>query len=236
MKITLQKIIANHGLCSRRQAEKLIKEGRVKINGEIAFLGQKANEQKDIIRINNRTLSSTPKKIYIKLNKPVSYTCTNRSFKGEKNIFQLINVPERLFVVGRLDKNSHGLIILTNDGDLNQKITHPKFQHQKVYEVKVKEKIRNIESINNKLKSGIDIKEGDGRVKVRDSRYLQNNIFIITLNEGKKRQIRRMFKALNLNVINLKRIKIANIELANLKTGQWTYLSKEEIDSLPIRK
>jgi len=168
------------------------------------------------------------------LNKPVGYVCTNRSFPGEKNIFDLLKTTERLFAVGRLDKESRGLVLLTNDGDLAQRLAHPKFQHDKVYEVKTQEKITKSDSIVTQFKKGINIGEEDGVVRVKDIKYLQNGLFVITLSEGKKRQIRRMFKALDLNIIDLKRTKISSLALGNLKEGQWQYLDKEEIKKLKI--
>lgn len=229
MEIILQKIIANSGFASRRKAEELIRGGHVKINGQLAFIGEGANPKKDIITIDDRPLPRPEEKIYIKLNKPRGYVCTNRKFSGEKNIFDLISLPQRLFAVGRLDKDSRGLILLTNDGEMTQRLTHPKFQHEKVYEVKVRGELTNINAIINKLLKGVDIGEGDGVVRAKKAKYLQNQIFIITLSEGKKRQIRRMFKAIGLNVADLKRTSIAGLEIHDLKEGYWINLTKDEI-------
>jgi len=170
MKAVLQKIIAMSGYSSRRQAEELIRNGLVSLNGQLAFLGDSADPQKDIIEINGKTIASLPQPIYIKFNKPLGYVCTNRYFKNEKNIFDLVDINERLFVVGRLDKDSRGLLLLTNDGDLTQKLCHPKFEHEKVYEVKVAGEIANPNAIINKLKTGIDIGEGDGLVKAKEAK------------------------------------------------------------------
>jgi pseudouridine synthase len=232
MKIVLQKLIADSGYASRRQAELLIRDGQVKINGQLAFVGDRADPAIDIVSIRGKALSGAVEKIYIKLNKPVGYTCTNRRFKGENNIFDLVNLRERLFAIGRLDKDSHGLILLTNDGALTQELTHPKFQHDKVYEVEIREEVLNGTAISRSLMAGVDIGEGDGLVKAKSSKYLQNNSFIITLSEGKKRQIRRMMAALGLTVSDLKRIDFAGIKLGGLKEGSWAYLNQEEIKSL----
>jgi len=234
MKIILQKIIAASGYTSRRKAEELIRSEQVEINGQVAMIGASADPIKDKITISGRSLSTPASPIYIKLNKPVGYVCTNRSFPGEKNIFDLLKTTERLFAVGRLDKESRGLVLLTNDGDLAQRLAHPKFQHDKVYEVKTQEKITKSDSIVTQFKKGINIGEEDGVVRVKDIKYLQNGLFVITLSEGKKRQIRRMFKALDLNIIDLKRTKISSLALGNLKEGQWQYLDKEEIKKLKI--
>ena len=133
----LQKIIADAGLMSRREAAKLIKGGGVKINGCLAKLGDRADRGKDIILVRNQALPANNPKVYLKINKPLGYTCTNKIFTKEKNVFELIQLPQRLFTIGRLDKHSQGLLLITNDGLLAQQLTHPKFGHEKVYEVSV---------------------------------------------------------------------------------------------------
>ena len=230
MKIILQKYIAESGYCSRRKAEELIRLGKVFVNDKKAELGQKVDE-KDIVKINNKIISINQKKTYIILNKPREYTCTNKKFTGEKNVFELL--PDKyksLHIVGRLDKNSRGLVLLTNDGDLTLKLTHPRFEHEKKYIIKIKNedkiretdklRIRNEEIIRIFTK-GIDISDGDGIVKVKKIKTLSANKFEIILTEGKKRQIRRMFEALNLKVFDLKRVSIGKISLGDLKEGEW---------------
>lgn len=232
MEAVLQKIIAASGLASRRKAAEIIRAGRVKINGRTAFLGERANPEKDKITVNGRLINAAEKKIYIKLNKPAGYTCTNRKFPREKNVFDLVKVPARLFAVGRLDKDSRGLVLLTNDGDLTERLAHPRFKHEKIYEVKTKEKVLNSEQITESLIKGVNIGEGDGKVRVKRAQYLQNGIFVITLSEGKKRQIRRLFKALGMEVNDLKRTALGNLRLGGLPEGKWEYLKKEEIEKL----
>jgi len=246
MKMILQKIIAQTGYASRRQGEALIRQGAVKINGRTAIIGETADPNKDIIIVKGRRLAGQAEKIYLKLNKPRDYVCTNRRFPGEKNIFSLIAIKPRLFAVGRLDKNSHGLVLLTNDGALTQKLSHPKFQQEKIYEVKISreadqrssaspaEDMKRIDLIREKFIQGIDIGEGDGLARAKKIQYLQNDLFVITLNEGKKRQIRRMFKVLGANVVDLKRVGLAGLELGSLAEGHWAYLSKKEINQLKI--
>lgn len=229
MKITLQKLIASTNNYSRRQVEQLIKDGRVFLNGRVATLSDRADNNDEIKIGRTSLILKEPKKIYLKLNKPKGYTCTNKEFKGEKNIFELINLPEKLFVVGRLDKDSRGLLLLTNDGALTQKISHPRFEHKKVYEVRIENlKGYNPTRVCSALLEGVDIGD-DGIVRARGAKYLQNNQFIITLSEGKKRQIRRMMSGLNLQVIDLRRINLAGIELGGLAEGKWEYLSQSEI-------
>jgi 16S rRNA U516 pseudouridylate synthase RsuA-like enzyme len=137
MRIVIQKLIAQSGLCSRREAEKLVNDCRVKVNGKTAKLGERA-DQDDVITVNNKPLSFTKEHIYIKLHKPAGVVCTTRSFPGEQNVLDLVKVRATLSIVGRLDKESEGLVMLTNDGDLAYKLTHPKFGIDKVYVVSVK--------------------------------------------------------------------------------------------------
>lgn len=232
MKLIIQKAIALSGHCSRRKAEKLVEEERVKINGKIASRGQIIETEKDEVILKGRKISFSVDLVYIKLNKPKGYVCTNREFAGENNIFELLDVPTRLFTIGRLDKNSRGLVILTNDGYLTEKISHPRYEHSKLYIVKVDGDIKNHTYIETQLKKGIDIGEGDGKVRVKSAKYLDNNKFELVLTEGKKRQIRRMFRELNLKVKDLLRIKMGGVSLGNLKEGEWINLTKEELEIL----
>jgi pseudouridine synthase len=229
MKIVLQKYLSEAGFSSRRQAEKFISEGRVKVNGKIAHLGERADEN-DEVTVAGKRVEVKNKKIYVLLNKPVGYTCTNRSFKGEKNVFDLVNIKERLFVVGRLDKNSHGLVLLTNDGALAQEMTHPRYEMPKVYRVTVasEEEIEEGQSdmVARRFKSGVDIGEDDGIAKAKDVKYSGNNTFKVTLAQGKKRQLRRMFAILGYNVVDLERVALGKYQLGDLKEGKWAEVNK----------
>lgn len=228
MKVTkksrLQKVIAESGYCSRRRAEELIREGVVTVNDKFAVLGQSVADS-DQIKIDGKELKTQSQKIYIALNKPKGYTCTNRRFKGEKNIFDLVSTNDRLFVVGRLDKNSRGLVVLTNDGDFAQKMSHPRYHHEKVYEVTVKnEKNLDPSDIITCLKKGI---MDDGEFLVaKKATYHGDGKFRVILTEGRKRQLRRMFASLGLNVLDLNRKSIGKIKLADLKEGEWTEIKK----------
>lgn len=232
----LQKAIANSGYCSRRKADELIRNGHVKIDGRVAIIGEQADPKINKITIDGSLIGEEEKKVYIMLNKPLGYTCTNRNFKNEKNIFELVDLPERLFAIGRLDKDSHGLILLTNDGDLTLKLSHPRFEHDKEYEVRVRDEVINPDMVVKNLLKGIDIGHDDGIVKAVKAKYLQSGLFVITLNEGKKRQIRRMFDALGTRVVDLKRISISGLELGNLPEGKWDYLDQEETAYLLSKK
>lgn len=224
----LQKIIANSGLCSRRTAEKMIEEKRVLVNGKVATIGQKAGKN-DIIEVDGRKIDQSSKAfLYFKFNKPKGYTCTNKKFENEKNIFDIINIKEKLIIVGRLDKNSHGLLLLTNDGNLAQKITHPSFGIQKEYWVQTDGKI-SPKIITQDFLKGI---ESDGDLLKADKILHQgNNKYLITLSQGKKRQIRRMFESVGSKVLDLQRIRIGKILLERLAIGKL-----EPIDSNDIKK
>jgi pseudouridine synthase len=233
-KENLTKVIAENSNYSRRKAEELIKLKMVSVNEQVAQLGEKVFGE-DEIKINGQKLVRN-QKIYIKLNKPVGYVCTNRSFKGEKNIFSLINIKEKIVSIGRLDKDSSGLLILTNDGDLNYKLSHPKFEHQKVYLVKIKNDnlLKNncfLKKIKNEFMKGVDIEEKT-LAKAKKLEIINEQNFKIILSEGKKRQIRRMFGFFGLKVESLKRIEFAGIKLDDLTEGEWKNLNKEEINIL----
>ncbi len=233
MKIILQKAIASSGYCSRRKAESLIREGKVEVNGAEAIIGDMVDLKEDEIKISGQLIGEAEEFVYIKLNKPVGYVCTSRKFSGEKNIFDLIQISERLYPVGRLDKNSRGLVLLTNDGDLAQKLSHPKFEHEKVYHIRLKPgAFFDGRVVAEKLEKGVDIGEGEGIARAKKAQYLQNRDFIITLSEGKKRQIRRMFAAFRLDIDDLLRVEIAGLKLDNLKEAAFQHLSDRELADL----
>jgi pseudouridine synthase len=239
MDIVLQKYIADSGYCSRRQAQELIRAGEVKVNGQVAELGQRVSDADNVL-VGKNKIGGKLKNVYIKLNKPRDYVCTTRDFKEEKNVFDLLEGVEatRLFIVGRLDKNSRGLLILTNDGELSQQISHPKYESEKVYKVLVKTpdgdnlSENQANSIITKFKNGVDIGEGDGQVWSKNVEYLDNNRFLMTLTQGKKRQIRRMFEAAGMKVSDLIRLEISGITLGGLAEGKWAYLDEEEVRRL----
>ena len=240
-KIVLQKFIANAGYCSRRKAEECIRSGQVKVNNKIAELGMKVSSD-DKIEIGNKLIELPKEKIYIILNKPVGVTCTNRKFKNEKNVFELLpDEFKNLHVVGRLDKNSRGLVLLTNDGDLTMRMTHPRFGHEKKYMVQLSimnyqlhpsSEHKRIDQIIDNFLKGIDIGDGDGIVKAKNIKYLEKDKFEIILTEGKKRQIRRMFKKIGLKVSDLQRVAIEEIELGGLNEGKWKKLKSGDLGLL----
>lgn len=235
MKEVLQKIIASSGYCSRRKAEELIRAGRVTLNGYVAKLGERADDN-DEITVNKQKLQQSSEKLYLMLNKPKGYTCTNRRFEGEKNIFELVKLKTRLFAVGRLDKNSRGLVLLTNDGDLAAKLTHPKYTSEKVYEVKVAddERLTRKVTIDNTLRAlrrGVDLGEGEGLGFAKSAEY-DYGTFTLVLTTGRKRQVRRMFAGLQLKVIDLKRVAQSGLRLGDLAEGQYRELTEMEVKKL----
>ncbi|MDD4607254.1 MAG: pseudouridine synthase [Patescibacteria group bacterium] len=234
MKIRLQKFLSQAGCCSRRQAEELIQQKRIKINNQVARLGDKAEINKDEVRFDERVIKLTSNLIYIKLNKPRGYTCTHGKFEKEKNIFELINLKEKLLIVGRLDRESRGLVLLTTDGELMQQITHPSYRHEKEYIVKISQKIteEEIKNLIRVFRAGLDLGPDFGKVRVKNIEYLKQSQFKIILIQGKKRQIRQMFQKLNYQVADLQRIRIKNIKLEKLAEGKWQYLTQTEINNL----
>jgi len=220
----LQKFLASAGVCSRRAGEELILSGLVKVNGKPATeLGTRVNPEKDIIEVRGKNVTIQEEYIYIALNKPAGYV-TSCSHPGEKIVLDLVEVGARIFPVGRLDKDSTGLLILTNDGRIHHKLSHPSFDHEKEYEVTLKKEIR--DSDLKQMATGIIIEDK----KTRPARVirLSANSFNITLKEGRNRQIRKMAEALGHNVMRLHRIRFSDIRIGNLEPGRWRYLSSHE--------
>lgn len=224
--IRLNKYISDTGLCSRREADKLISQGKVTIDGVIALMGSKIKKDQDI-RINGKKVGTKETLIYIALNKPVGITCTTeRTVAG--NIVDFINHPKRIFPIGRLDKDSQGLIFLTNDGDIVNKILRAGNNHEKEYIVTVDKPITE-EFIFN-MSKGVPIL-GTITKKCfikRQSKY----VFRIILTQGMNRQIRRMCEALGYEVKKLERIRIMNVHLGDLPIGKWRYLSDKELSEI----
>lgn len=233
--IYLTKYLAQAGVASRRQAEELIKKNRVTVNGEKAVLGMMVSGEEDI-RVSNRKVDQVlaASQLVIALHKPLGYTCTNRQFKNEDNVFSLL--PEKyknLIIAGRLDKESRGLIILTNDGNLANRITHPKFGHDKKYLVRFKredEMQLNERDLYKRAKDGIKTEEGD--ILTAKSIRQEGDRWAITLGEGKKRHIRRLFSGMGLQVSDLQRVNIGQLGLGGLAIGQWKVLSEKDIKKI----
>lgn len=226
VEIRLNKYISETGICSRREADKFIEAGKVKIDGIVAAMGTKVSKGQ-IVTVNGRKVSKEEELVYIALNKPVGITCTTeKKIKG--NIVDFIGHEKRIFPIGRLDKDSQGLILLTNDGDIVNKILRAGNSHEKEYIVKVNNPIT--KEFVERMSSGIGILgtiTKDCYVKKEGVRT-----FTIILTEGMNRQIRRMCEALGYEVTSLKRIRIMNVTLGELKIGQWRELKAKELYGL----
>ncbi len=227
----LQKLIARAGFCSRRQAEKFISEGKVSVDGKIIReLGAKADVNQKIC-VDGKILSFDTEKIYLLLNKPRGYVSTVSDERGRKTVLELLDEnfsSKRLYPVGRLDLNSEGLILLTNDGDLTNALIHPRFEIKKTYRAKISGEIT--EEKLDKLRAGIEL--DDGLTAPAEVYLLGDNFVEITIHEGRNRQVRRMFAAVGCDVKRLRRIKFANLTLEGLKVGKFRELTVEEVAKL----
>lgn len=222
----LNKAISETGYCSRREADALISGGKVKVNGETAELGVKVTV-KDEISVKGEIITKKIENIYLAFNKPVGITCTTEiDIKG--NIINFINYPQRIFPVGRLDKPSEGLIFMTNDGDIVNKILRAGNNHEKEYIVSVNKKITT--QFIKKMSNGVPIL--DTVTKKCKIRKLDDFTFNIILTQGLNRQIRRMCDYLGYEVKTLKRVRIMNIELGNLKTGKYRHFTNNELKEI----
>lgn len=224
--IRLNKFISETGICSRREADKFIESGRVTVDGIKAVMGTKVTEESDV-RIDGKAIERVNELVYIVLNKPVGITCTTEK-KIKENIVDFVNHKKRIFPIGRLDKDSQGLILLTNDGDIVNKILRAGNNHEKEYIVTVDRPID--EKFINSMANGVKIL---GTITKKCYVRKENkNTFRIILTQGMNRQIRRMCEALGYNVVKLNRIRIMNINLGDLKIGQWRDLTFKELKKL----
>lgn len=228
----IQKIIAGRGLASRRQAEEMIVAGRVACNGVTCILGERADPQTDVITVDGIPLPQEPKNFYLMLHKPRGYVTTLSDEKGRKNVSQLVaDCGSRVYPIGRLDMDSEGLLLFTNDGDFANRLMHPKHEIDKTYHVWVKGYTKeNYE----KLKLPVEL---DGyrirppkvqTIKVTDSYALLE----ITIHEGRNRQVRRMCQMAGMDVTRLKRVAEGAVTLGALPLGKWRHLTKEEVSHL----
>ena len=234
--IRLQKFLADNGIASRRKCEELIMQGMIRVNGEqINTLGTKIDPNKDIVEFNGKQIKNSKKEYtYILLNKPIDYVTTVKDQFDRKTVLDLVKTNKRLVPVGRLDMYTSGAIILTDDGDFVYKVTHPKHEIEKTYNVTVvglvtKDDVK-------KLEDGVDIGDfvtNKAHVKILKTDEEKNiSRLQITIHEGKNRQVRRMCEAIGKKVLSLHRSKIGNISVKDLKLGTWRYLRKSEIDNL----
>lgn len=221
----INKLLSNMGFCSRKEAARFIEDKRVIVNGELCIPGQWV-EKEDIVLVDNELI--TPKdKVYIALNKPIGITCTAAS-EVENNIIAFMNYPEYIFPVGRLDKESQGLILMTNDGDLANKILESENEHEKEYIVTVNKAFD--EEFLKGMSTGVNILGTVTRPCILTR--VNEDTFKIILTQGLNKQIRRMTKVFGYNVVKLKRIRIMNINIDGIDNGKWRNLTEEEIFKL----
>lgn len=227
MRERVQKFLSSQGVASRRKAEEFIKSKQVVINGRIAKLGDTVDPEKDEVKVYGKIIKPTTQKIYIALYKPKGYVVSKSDPRGRKKVFSLLpeDLRGKVWNVGRLDYDSEGLLILTNDGELTQQLAHPKYEHDKEYVVTTS--AAPAEGQLEQLRSGVEIATGTtslAQVKVR------NNKVHITIHEGKKRQIRRMFDAVGLDVKELMRIRVNKLQLPpELKPGEYKIIKRTDI-------
>ena len=228
----LQKIIAARGLCSRRQAEKWIEEGRVRVNGNTAHLGDTADITEDVIEVDGKRLPKAGKKLYLMLNKPRGYVTTLSDEKGRKNAAELVaGCGTRVYPVGRLDMDSEGLLLFTNDGEFANLMMHPKHEVDKVYRVWVTNYApEKLEALKEPIElDGYKIK----KPRVRPVRQEPTRAILdVTIHEGRNRQVRRMCQAAGLEVARLKRIAEGGLRIGDLKPGAWRELEPREIEMI----
>ena len=233
--VRLQKFLANNGVCSRRKAEEYIQQGLVKVNGEtVTELGRKINPEKDEVIFKGKKVGKVDKKVYILLNKPIGYVTTTTDQFGRDTVLDLVKVKEKVLPVGRLDMYTSGALILTNDGEFIYKVTHPKYEIEKTYNVTVKGIITKDEI--KKLEEGVEIEDytsGKAKVKILKTDTEKDISRIeITIHEGKNREVRKMCNAIGRKVLALHRSKIEDIDVKNLKLGEWRYLTSKEVAGL----
>lgn len=233
-KIRINKFLASKGIASRREIDRMIEEGKIRVNGNLSTSGEKISDD-DKIEIEGKTLNfknENIKKVYYLLNKPKQVISASKDDRGRKTVVDLIKAEERIFPIGRLDYDTEGAIILTNDGELFNKVIHPRTEVYKEYLAEVRGFVTDSEL--EKLSKGILLEDGltlPAIVKIQ-ARQKNRSIILISIREGKNRQIRRMFQVIEHRVEELKRIKIGNISLGDLKVGQYRELNSKEINYL----
>jgi 23S rRNA pseudouridine2605 synthase len=233
MEERLQKVLSRCGIASRRKAEEMIREGRVTVNGRIATLGMKADIQKDHIKVDGKLITKTEPKVYIIFNKPNKCITSMYDPQGRVTIRDFLKgVKFKVFPVGRLDYDSEGLLLLTNDGELANAILHPRREIPKTYLVKIKGFLedRDIQ----RLEKGIRLKDGvTAPARLKKIRKLESNSWVeITIHEGRKHQVKRMFERIGHPVLKLRRIRINGLSLGDLPSGEYRYLTPEEVKRL----
>ena len=230
----LQKHMAQCGVASRRKSEEIILEGRVMVNDVVVNeLGTIIDPQKDIIKVDNKKIEIEKRKVYIMLNKPVGYVTTLKDRHSEKIILDLIDeIEERIFPVGRLDADTSGLLLMTNDGDLGYKLTHPSYEVPKKY-IALVEGVPNNKKMD-RFKKGLRIngkKTAEAYIRII-KKHRDSSVLEISIHEGRNRQVRKMCEYIRHPVVELKRVSIGQLDLGDLEVGKWRYLTNKEVKYL----
>lgn len=228
--VRLNKFLSEKGICSRREADRLVDEGKVMVNGVCAVIGQKVSSADEIVVDGKKVSTKQVKPVLIAVNKPAGIVCTTARFEGEKNIVDMVKYPTRIYPIGRLDKESEGLILMTNLGDLANEISKASNSHEKEYVVTVNNQVT--ESFLDKMRRGMHLEELNADTMPCVCTKTGNREFHIILKQGLNRQIRRMCAACGYRVETLKRIRIMNIHLGNIPQGNFRNVTDAEFDKL----
>ena len=228
--VRLNKFLSEKGICSRREADRLVDEGKVMVNGVCAVMGQKVSSADEIVVDGKKVSTKQVKPVLIAVNKPAGIVCTTARFEGEKNIVDMVKYPTRIYPIGRLDKESEGLILMTNLGDLANEISKASNSHEKEYVVTVNNQVT--ESFLDKMRRGMHLEELNADTMTCVCTKTGNREFHIILKQGLNRQIRRMCAACGYRVETLKRIRIMNIHLGNIPQGNFRNVTDAEFDKL----
>ena len=228
--VRLNKFLSEKGICSRREADRLVDEGKVMVNGVCAVMGQKVSSADEIVVDGKKVSTKQVKPVLIAVNKPAGIVCTTARFEGEKNIVDMVKYPTRIYPIGRLDKESEGLILMTNLGDLANEISKASNSHEKEYVVTVNNQVT--ESFLDKMRRGMHLEELNADTMPCVCTKTGNREFHIILKQGLNRQIRRMCAACGYRVETLKRIRIMNLHLGNIPQGNFRNVTDAEFDKL----
>jgi 23S rRNA pseudouridine2605 synthase len=228
----LQKVLAAAGIASRRASEELIAAGRVTVNGEVAELGAKCDPTVDVVALDGERVNVDPDRVYVMLNKPRGVVTTADDPQGRQTVVDLVQLPQRLFPVGRLDQDTEGLLLLTNDGELTHQLLHPSYEVERIYVALVPGPVR--KRTLAQLREGVELEDGPARVKrVRVLEEERSKALVeVVMTEGRKREVRRLFAAVGLTVERLARVAYGGVELGELRQGKWRFLTQSEIGAL----
>lgn len=228
----LQKVLAAAGIASRRACEELIAQGRVSVNGELSTLGDKVDGSRDVVALDGERVNVDPDLIYVMLNKPRGVITTADDPEGRPTVLDLVNVQQRVFPVGRLDRDTEGLVLLTNDGELANTLMHPAYEVERIYVALVPGPVRR-EALA-RLREGVELADGPARPKsVRQLEQEKSKALLeVVMTEGRKREVRRLLGGVGLTVERLARVSYGGVELGELRQGKWRFLTQGEIGRL----